>query len=222
MTRMLRRALRQWKSEFMTVWLRLTAFHRIALGMIVAMGLIYGARVRLLDPLTAEVDELHEQLQDKGVPTPVPAIETDDELQQEQFRAESLRESLETWRAELATLEAASALQLDADEADAHAALLALANRQGVRVHAKSAVPGASDNAGRITRSAYTMRGRFPALFAFLGGLRDVPLLWELDAIHIELPPGAEDASTGVATGGAPELTLRFHLLLHHYERGGR
>lgn len=217
MKRMLRRAGRQWKSEFMSVWLRLTAFHRIVLGIVFAISLVYAARARVLDRLGAEVDSLHEQLRDKGVPVRVPAVENDDDLQQEQWRAESLRESLEAWIRDLAAREAESGLELDVSKADAHAALLALANRHGVRVHSKSPLHNAPDDAGRVTRSAYTLRGRFPALFAFLAGLRDVPMLWELQEVDIELPPGAEDSSAGGQIGGAPELTLRFHLILHRY-----
>ncbi len=222
MKRLLRRVLRQWKSEFMAVWLRLTAFHRIVLGMILAMGLVYASRVRVLDPLTVEVDALHAQLRDKGVPARVPTIEADDDLQQEQLRAESLRESLETWTRELAAQESESGLQFDAGESDAHAALLTLANRHGVRVHAKSPLPQAQGNAGRMAASAYTLRGRFPALFAFLSGLRDVPLLWEIQQVQLEFSGGSDGMSAASDGSVSPELNLRFHLVLHRYQEGER
>lgn len=220
MSRMLRRALRQWKEEFLSVWLRCTAFHRIVLGIVLAMGLVYGARVRVLDALSAEVEALSQELGEKGVPQRVPPPETDDELQQETFRAESLRESIETWTAELETAEAEAGIHLDASMSDAHATLLKMANRHGVRVHSKGPTNNPQHDAPRVAASAYEIRGRFPAVFAFLSGLSDAPLLWEFQQIDIELLGGADGMLAAASGGASPDLALRFHLLLHLYRRG--
>jgi len=73
MMRTLRRALRQWKREFLAFWGRFTAFHRIVIGILLAMGIVFLARTRVIDPLERDLATEHKTLADKGVPARVPA-----------------------------------------------------------------------------------------------------------------------------------------------------
>jgi hypothetical protein len=216
MIRALRRALREWKQEFLTVWLRLTAFHRIVLGIVLGMLLVYGARSSVLDPLQQELDDIRNNLEAKGVPAHVPRPEDDDDVQQETLRAENLQRSIDERLAELVTAEAGTRFDLSATHSDAEATLLALANRHGLRVQENRAMEADKTGTVPASLSAYVLHGSFHALFAFLEAFPDEPLLWELRDIEIETGAAAT-ATAGLQT---PMLSFRFRLRLARY-RGG-
>ncbi len=133
MMRMLRRALRQWKSEFLAFWGRFTAFHRIVIGIIMAMSVAYAARSHMLDPVDRELVAARKALVDKKIPARVPLPEQDEVIQEETLREENLRRSLENRSAELAGIESGSMYRLNAGKAEANAALLAIISRHGLR-----------------------------------------------------------------------------------------
>jgi hypothetical protein len=217
MMRALRRALRQWKREFLTFWGRFTAFHRIVIGILLAMGIVFVARTRVLDPLDKKLADERKALADKGVPAHVPSPEDDEEIQEETLRAENLRRSLENRAAELKTVEASSPYRLDAGKADANAALLALAGRHGLHVLKNAPMPAAAGGPVATAASAYELAGRFAAIYGFLDDVRREPILWELRDVSIA-PANESDAFGGPAT---PPLVLRFTLVLHLYRGGG-
>jgi hypothetical protein len=217
MMRAVRRAVRQWKREFLAFWGRFTAFHRIVIGILLAMGVVFGARSRMLDPLDRELAAERELLADKGVPARVPAPEEDEEIQEETLRAENLRRSLENRSAELAAIEASSPYRLDAGKADANAALLALAGRHGLHVLKNASAPAAEGGPVPTASSAYELAGRFASIYGFLDDVRREPLLWKLRDVSIALA-NESDAFGG---SGAPPLVLRFTLVLPLYRGGG-
>jgi hypothetical protein len=217
MMRALRRALRQWKREFLTFWGRFTAFHRMVIGILLAMGIVFLARTQVLDPLDRELAAERKMLADKGVPARVPAPEDDEDIQEETLRAENLQRSLENRTAELKAVEASSPYRLDAGKADANAALLALAGRHGLHVLKNAPMSAAEGGPVATAASAYELAGRFAAIYGFLDDARREPLLWELRDVSIALA-NESDAFGG---SGAPPLVLRCTLVLHLYRGGG-
>lgn len=217
MMRMIRRALRQWSREFLTFWGRFTAFHRIVIGIVLAMGIVFGARSHLLDPLDRELAAKRKVLTDKGVTARVPPPEQDEDVQKETLRAENLRRSLENRATELASAEAASAYRLDARKADANAALLALTSRHGLHVLKNTSAPAPEEGPVPVAASAYELAGTFAAIYGFLEDMRREPLLWTLHDVSLVL--SNENDVFGISA--APPLVLRFTLILHLYHGGG-
>ncbi|MDO4571270.1 MAG: hypothetical protein Q4D38_12870 [Planctomycetia bacterium] len=80
--RALRRQLRAWRDDFLKFWGRLTTFHRTALGILIAIGLVYVGRVQWIDPMNVKIAEAEEALKESAPPDPIPTIETDDEVQE--------------------------------------------------------------------------------------------------------------------------------------------
>jgi len=214
MIRAMRRTLRQWKREFIAFWGRFTAFHRVVIGIVCAMGVVIAARTRVLDPLDIELAEERATLTDKGVPIHVPAPEDDSDVQEEKMRAENLRRSLENRTAELASAETESPYRLHAATADANAALLAIAGRNGLHVLKNTSVESPAKGPIPTAASAYELVGLFGAIYGFLYEARREPILWELRDVSIEL-----FGESGACAGSAPpQLILRFTLLLHLYD----
>ncbi len=216
MIRALRRALRQWKREFLTFWGRFTAFHRIVIGILLAMGVVFAARTRVLDPLDKELAAARKKLSDKNVPARVPSPMEDDEIQQEMLRAENLERSLENQLGELAAIESATDLRLNVSKADAHAALLAMAGRHGLRVLKNAADEPPTDGAVPTVASAYELAGRFTSIYGFLADVQREPVLWELRDVSL----GLLHEDDMFSASAAPLLVLRFTLVLHLYPGG--
>lgn len=216
MMRVIRRALRQWKREFSVFWGRFTAFHRIVIGMLLAMAIVFGARSRLLDPLEQTLAAERKALADKSVPARVPLPEQDEVIAEETLRAENLQRSIENLTGELAHLEAASHFRLDASKADANAALLALASQRGLHVLKNTTVEPSPDGGVATVASRYELAGRFGGIYGFLDDMQRQPLLWQLRDVSIALL-NEQDA----LSGGTPTLVLRFTLILHLYRGGG-
>lgn len=205
----------------MSVWQRLTAFHRIVIGIVVAMAIVYGARMRVLDPLTEDVAGLSERLRDAGAPSTIPSIEQDQDLQQEQLRSENLLSSIAELEKMLADLEDSAGIGRLGGMADAHAELLAIASRSRVRVRAKGSVNENRSESERVLGSSYELSGSFPAIYAFLEGLRAAPLLWEIRKVELKLAQPIDGHSALEDQFGSPELNLNFQLLIHR-RTGGR
>ena len=214
--RIVRRALRQWQREFLAFWGRFTAFHRIVIGIVLAMFVVFAVRTRVLDPMDRELAALQKELASKGVPVRVPAPEMDEVIQEETLRAENLGESLQRLGAELAQVEASSPFRLQAGKADGHSALRGLAGRRGLHVRKNAPAEAPTDGPVPAAASEYELVGRFAAIHGFLDDMRREPLLWEMRDVSIDLLNGS--APSG---GAAPLLVLRFKLVQHLY-RGGR
>lgn len=216
MMRIVRRALRQWKREFLAFWGRFTAFHRIVMGIMLAMGIVFVARTRVLDPLESELEGLRKELSEKSIPSRIPEPEQDETVQEERLREESLVRSLENHEAALAETEAASLLRLDASWADANALLLDLASQHKLRLK-KTPAESPGDGPVPTAASACELEGSYAAIYAFLDRMQREPLLWELRDVSIELLKSTD------AFGGSvsPLLALRFTLVQHLYG-GGR
>ncbi|MDO4583783.1 MAG: hypothetical protein Q4D62_06730 [Planctomycetia bacterium] len=80
--RVLRRQLRAWREDFQKIWGRLKTFHRTALGILLAIGMVYGGRTIWIDPLNAKIAEAEEALKESAPPDPIPTIEADSEVQE--------------------------------------------------------------------------------------------------------------------------------------------
>jgi hypothetical protein len=213
MMRMVRRSLRQWKREFLAFWGRFTAFHRIVIGILLAMVLVFAARARLLDPLDHDLAALYKELADNGIPVQVPLAETDETILEEVLRAENLERSLENLGAQLDQAEDATQYRLGASKADADSALLGLAGRHGLRVLKNLTADAPTDGPVPAAASAYELAGRFAAIHGFLEAVSREPFLWELREVSI----GLQDEAEAFGGGAAPLLVLRFKLVQHLY-----
>lgn len=213
MRRQFQRALRQWKKEFLTFWKRFNAFQRIVIGILIAMALVYSARLGILDPLSVELDEKRKTLKDKGIPSRVPDPETDDQIQQDILRAENLAESLAEEKIQRRKAESKTEYRLDVTPADVQAALISLAARSGLRVHENR--PIEADKEGLIRQAAFfcELRGSFRAVFDFLSAFESAPYFWELGQISLVLL--FEESPESLR----PELSLRFVLRFFQYDR---
>jgi hypothetical protein len=202
MIRMIRRTLRGWKREFLQYWTKLSAFYRIVLGIILAMVFVAGGRSRFLDPRMRELDDVFETLQRRNVPEHVPTPETDPELEGDRIRLENLRESVEIRREELRAVEAVSPFRLDTRPADASTRLLALLNRNGLRVISNHAVTPPATLTLPAALTAFEIRGSYEGILTFLHEFANEPLLWELRDFLLQAP----------AESGSGSLHLSFTL----------
>jgi len=219
MKREIQRALQGWKNEFVTFWKRFNAFQRIVISIVLAMVLVYAARVNLLDPLRQEVEKVRKTLSDKDVPALVPPPEKDDEIQQDLLRVENFEKSIEREGAERIKAEAKTSYRLNAGPADAQAALISLATRSGLRVHENR--PVEVEKQGLIPHAAFAceLRGSlFTSISRFLTAFSSEPYLWELDQISLEL---LDQKSTAPVSGSyqPPVLSLRFLLRFYIYSK---
>ncbi|MDO4550004.1 MAG: hypothetical protein Q4C96_01990 [Planctomycetia bacterium] len=80
--RVIRRQLRAWREDFQKIWGKLKTFHRTALGILIAISMVYGGRVQWIDPINTKIAEAQEALKESNPPDPIPTIETDDEVQE--------------------------------------------------------------------------------------------------------------------------------------------
>lgn len=175
MIRALRRALRQWKTEVLGFWGRFSAFYRIVFGIVLAMGIVYGARRQALDAVTQRVDELAAELEELDAPSPVPTPEADDDLQIAMMQVENLEHELKKEREETKALlqnrsnaRGRSAARETMDRVAELIAQNALAVRSSVPVECEGEFP-----LPRVCRS-YDMTGEFPAVHGFLRQLAEL------------------------------------------------
>lgn len=215
MMRIVRRALRQWKREFLAFWGRFTAFHRIVMGIVLAMSIVFVVRTRVLDPLESELVGLQKELSDHSIPSRIPEPDQDETVQEERLREESLSRSLKTHEAALAETVAASLLRLDASWADANALLLDLASQHKLRLK-KTPAESPDDGPVPTAASACELEGNYAAIYAFLVRVQQEPLLWELRDVSIELLKSTDEHGGPVS----PLLALRFTLVQHLYGGG--
>lgn len=188
MIRMMRRTLRGWKREFLLYWAKLTAFYRIVLGILLAMGLVAYGRSRFLDPRERELGDLQKTLERRSIPVQVHTPDTDPDLAEDRIRLENLQSSVENRRNELRAVEEATRFRLDARPADAAARLLALVNRNGLRVHANRPLEPPEGLPLPAVLTAYEIRGSYEGILAFLKDVAAEPLLWEIRDLLLLAP----------------------------------
>jgi hypothetical protein len=214
MIRIIRRALREWKREFLAFWSKFSAFHRIVIAIILAMAIVYAARSRLFDPLQSELTATMVELDTRGVPLRIPDPHNDEVVQDERLRSENLRRSIENHAATLAVLEEESGLQLAAGRADANAALLEIAARHDLHVLKNSVLEAPAGNVVRSSAAEYELLGSFKSVYAFLQEIERAPYLWELQELSISR---TQAENPGAADGDPALVRLRFTLIIHLY-----
>lgn len=106
MKRAIRRQLRIWYSDISGYLSKLKTFHRTALGIILAIIIIFVARKYWLDPLRADVTELQSKYEQSEPPKPLPTIESDEEIILANEQIISREERLETTKREMETVAA--------------------------------------------------------------------------------------------------------------------
>ncbi|MDR1963571.1 MAG: hypothetical protein LBQ50_07310 [Planctomycetaceae bacterium] len=80
MLRTLRRQLRIWHKDISSGWGRLKTFHRIVLGIVITIAVIYGARKYWFDSISAAIAETQSKYDKSEPPNPLPTIETDSDI----------------------------------------------------------------------------------------------------------------------------------------------
>jgi hypothetical protein len=106
MKRAIRRQLRIWYSDISGYLSKLRTFHRTALGIILAIVIIFVARKYWLDPLRAEVAEQESKYEKSEPPNPLPTIESDEEITLANEQIISREKSAETKKREMETVTA--------------------------------------------------------------------------------------------------------------------
>ncbi|MDR2344873.1 MAG: hypothetical protein LBE18_02300 [Planctomycetaceae bacterium] len=104
MKRAIRRQLRIWYTDISSYLSKLKTFHRTALGIILAIVIIYAARVYLFDPLRAEIAELESAYNSSEPPNPLPTIESDEEITLAKEQIIHREKSTETKKLEMETV----------------------------------------------------------------------------------------------------------------------
>ncbi|MDR2116174.1 MAG: hypothetical protein LBP87_07320 [Planctomycetaceae bacterium] len=80
MWRLLRRQLRLWHKDFASVWGRLRTFHRTALGILIAIAIVYAAQKYCLKPIEATIADAKSEYEKTEPPNPLPTIENDNDI----------------------------------------------------------------------------------------------------------------------------------------------
>ncbi|MDR2762430.1 MAG: hypothetical protein LBB88_07520, partial [Planctomycetaceae bacterium] len=104
MKRAIRRQLRIWYADITGYLSKLKTFHRTALGIIIAIVIIYAARKYWLDPIRAEIFELESNYEKSEPPNPLPTIESDEEITLAKEQIESRSKNAESKKREMETV----------------------------------------------------------------------------------------------------------------------
>jgi preprotein translocase subunit SecD len=206
------RLLRGWHQEFMRGWLRLTGFHRMVLGLLLSLGLIYAVQTKRLDPLKKKVDALRQELQDQSVPVVVGTAEQDAQVQASLRKAETYDEQIKVLQRSVRAAEKTTHLRLDASQAEARAWVVECATKNGLRICENRAVERGS---------FFEMQGRFESVYRLLGALDQAPFIWRVHELAIALE-GLDQKKGEELVNVPPLLRLRFILQLQTYRREGR
>jgi len=241
----LRRQLRRWRQEVGGYWARLRTFHRTALGMFIAIALVWGARETLLDPMAGELREMNEALADAGAPAVVPVPEEDNDV----LELRELVENLERTLAEAKAREAeavAEARPLRPEEkglaVTETGALIAEAGLRVKRLEERSPAPsgtaspqdaapkkgaaGEAEASAPETRPAegplpqsvhdYSVYGTFDGIQRFLEAMDEYPWPSRLTALSITVP---EEGVAGTRQNTLdPAIELTFQQVLYYYD----
>lgn len=208
MRRQIRRALRQWKTEFAAFWGRFTTFHRVSLAILLAIGMVYGSRRYTFDQRRAEIDTRRKELQRQNVPAHVPTPEEDEEVQQNLLRAEGLGESLAQFREEVA-MAATARGQIGYTQAlEAVAALDAAIARHGLAVRKRNRKESEEAGPLRHILHTYEVMGSFAGIHSFLHGLEAMPQLCRVADLH--LAPAENQDGSPLLRGAQPQVILTF------------
>jgi hypothetical protein len=92
--RALRRQLRIWKDNFLSVYLRLTTFHRTAIGLLAALAIVFATRHYWFTPLLADIKTATDSYAKSDPPNILPTIDTDSEIQDALLKLEGREKSL--------------------------------------------------------------------------------------------------------------------------------
>lgn len=101
MMRSVRRQLRGWKRDFLGMWGRLRSFHRVALGILLAIVLSRAAIYYPINPLKDEIAVAQEALVESEAPETVTLREDDVEIQELELKNEGLEQGMPARRAKM-------------------------------------------------------------------------------------------------------------------------
>lgn len=180
--RSLKRALQGWQQEFSAFWGRLTAFHRMVIGMVIALVLVGYGQKKMLNPLEQKVQTIRDRQMENALLSQVPAPAEDDQTQVMRLRAQGLAAQLIKTQQQVRAAEDESEWHLDATATDANAWLVACATRCGVRVCENREADGTDS-----MRTFYKMSGRFEAVYQLLQRIDQAPFFCVIEEMALQL-----------------------------------
>lgn len=219
---MIRRAKREiqgWKQEFNALWSRLTTFHRTALGIFIAVLMVWCARHTTLDPLRNQADEAAEKLTTAGVPVRVPAPADDNEVQELQLRIENMERALNGAREALKRAMAEKPPLGARDKSRAVAETNRLITDAGLRIASLAETPNvesAVEEALSSSQHCYVLEGAFAGVHRFLYSMNSFPWPCRLTGLDIAVAGGADGA--GRHCNGTPLVQFTFSHRLYYYD----
>jgi hypothetical protein len=248
MMRSMRRQLRAWKQDFLSVWGRLRSFHRVALSIVLAMGMVVVARDRLIDPLKAEIAAARTAMEEAETPDQVTLPEDDVEIQELQLKIESYQDSLASYEKERDEAIAAWPAFRKADRGKILAEMGDLITQSGLirlEFHDDESAPPEADEkkTGRAARRpppkpeeqakpkaaeplesgvySYVLLGSFEAVRAFLDKISQFSYPARIENVSLQLDEQKSDDESlppPVRPNAPPPLRLSFQLKLYFHE----
>jgi len=218
MMRMMKKQLLGWKKEIGAAWGRLTTFHRVALGIFLAIFMVWAARTAAIDPLKKELNKKVNALSTAGVPAAVPAPEDDNDIQELSMRIEGFEKSLAAAReALMETVRNRSPLRFE-QKSDAVAETYRLITKADVRVKTFTETApdsGQGKSALPFFEHVYTTEGTFDGLYRFLASVDAYP--WPCRLFRVEIDAAGGEDGKARSFGGRPLIQMKFNHRLYYY-----
>lgn len=215
MMRSIRRAIRGWIKDATLFWGKFNTFYRMVFGIAIAIGMVYGMRMGVLDPAQKELKKLTDKLAKESVPDHVPSPDTDEEVQQQKLKAENIQRNVETRKKDLSQAEKTTRFQLNMSMADATTEALRIVERNKLRIVQNIDTDAPIGGALPCAAKQFELLGDFRAVHLFLREFSEAPVFWQMDGIVIEPYTDATGPRTSVA--GSPILRLSFKMILYLY-----
>lgn len=195
-------------------WLSLTSFQRVAAGLAIAILTIAVVRTQALDRMQKELDEIEKELADKGAPTPIPAFEEDNEIQESKMTIENIERTLERVLKDEARVVAETRPLKSGQKNEAVALMSSAIYKAGLRLVESEEETPAADTPLPVSEHRFAAAGNFSEIYAFLRLASDYPYPCRIHDLAIVLTENSDQA----AMGASPALTLKFKLRLFYYD----
>lgn len=178
MIRQIKKQIKGWGDEFSRLWGRLKSFHRVALGIALAIGLVWLMRETTLDPLQKKLGTIEKSLSSLGVPQPVPPPEEDNDIQEQELRITNMEQTLAQAREKLEKTVLKMSPLRKSQKSDAVAETYRLVTRAGLRVKSYSEPPlkdSQKKSVLPVSEHEYVLEGSFDGIYHFLDSMNGFP-----------------------------------------------
>lgn len=211
-----KRTIRDWKKSISASWGKLKTFHRIALGITIAMMMIYAARKYMLDPKLRELNKLIKQNEKTDMPEFIPDVSDDSDVVEAELKIESLEPQVaKRGQEKLDALKSRPQVS-SSDVSDALAVFEALISRAGLELHNRWRYTNSEDISEiPMTRLVYKYRllGTFGEIYSFLQNMELFKYPSLMKDIDIKRIDRGEDST--VSAGEGTRIVFEFNLELY-------